>query len=187
MYKTATSTNLIRISVLIIWFCAVILLLLPIYHEGYEYPALKSSQIGILILWSIFWIMIFVFRLRNIEVSDENIIIKNFSKKSVIKYIDIESLFEIRLIRPKLVALMYRNIETNESVKILFIPESNFQQIPQKINQDCEMTSFIKKQINIVNPNFINDKEPLGWITVGLAIISGVLSFFLPYIFLLIF
>ncbi|PKP02739.1 MAG: hypothetical protein CVU11_10835 [Bacteroidetes bacterium HGW-Bacteroidetes-6] len=116
-------------------------------------------------LFSFLFLML-SFRLRRVEASKKQIIIKSLRGKKTINYQDIEWISQPAMIRPVLISINYFDRENEQSVKILIMPDTLSQLFSFSLFEEHEMTTFLRENILIHNPAYSKTNEPSRWIPI---------------------
>lgn len=130
-----------------------------------------SRGTAIMVSWVLVWQLILMFRLRSIEATKDNLVIKGLNTQTIIDYKDIEYISQIAMIRPTLISLKYNDRGTGESHKMLIMPGTNSQ---ANFLEEVAMTKFIREQIAKVNPNYNTEAEPSKWLPLVLVLLTGI-------------
>ena len=128
-----------------------------------------SLFIIIFLLLYIFLVIIlvdFIFRLRHVEVTEDNILIKKMNGKKVVKFKDVQYVYDFINIRGASLVIKYRDAETGKIKVILTRPEEknlspktgfllyNYGSVELKI------TKFIREKATKENPNYSYKSTP---------------------------
>lgn len=124
-------------------------------------------------LWFSFWLVLLSLRLRNVEATRENLVIKSFGKRKTVKYADVEWVSQPAMINPTVISLKYYDRETEESKRILVLPSTQSQMFAFSLIQESDLTLFLRENISVAHPSYSKDNEPSRWIPLGLILLSG--------------
>lgn len=129
------------------------------------------------------WILIFIvqmpFRLKNIETTENGILITDFNKKRLIKYRDINWISKFDLSNPWALTLKYYDQNSGLDKKISYLPN----QMNKGDLKNDAMTNYILEMIEKHNPDYSKDNQPspvrniLILTLLGLPFILGFLYF----------
>jgi hypothetical protein len=132
-----------------------------------------SRGAAIMVGWALIWLIIMMIRLRSIEATHDNFVIKSFQGQKIIDYKDIEWISQIALINPVMISIKYYDKEIGESKKILILPSMSSQIFRFNFLGELDMTKFIREQITAKKPDYSKELEPSRWLPVGLIFITA--------------
>ncbi|MGD9493912.1 MAG: hypothetical protein AB7V36_11230 [Bacteroidales bacterium] len=128
-------------------------------------------------LWLSFWLVLMSLRLRNIEATRENLVIKSFGKRKTVNYADVEWVSQPAMMNPKVISLKYYDRETEESKQILIMPPTQSQMFSFSLFEEHDLTIFLRENISVAHPSYSKDNEPSRWTPLGLILLSGMPAF----------
>lgn len=133
-----------------------------------------SRGASLMVSWALIWLITMMIRLRSVEATQDNFVIKSFRGNKIIDYKDIEWLSQIALINPILISLKYYDKETGQSKKILIMPSLSSQLFRFNFLGELDMTKFIRERLIASRPDYSEELEPSRWLPVGLIFITGI-------------
>lgn len=104
--------------------------------------------------------------LRNIEVTEENIVAKTIFSQNTIDYKDIIYVYNLISFKHTLLIIWYIDTKTNKPKAILVMPErkliskENFSSLYTSYIEDLAITKYIKERAVKDNPNYLNINNP---------------------------
>ncbi len=156
MYKSSPFTFIFKFFFPFFMLAGLIFGIYIAWIEGSpESQGFAKAMITVTIWLSIFLVQM-PFRLKNIETTDNGIIIKDFGKETIIDYKDIQWITKFDFSSPWFVSIKYYIKETGEYKKISFMPN----QSDQRFFANDAMTEFIKNKIITENLNYSKDTQP---------------------------
>jgi hypothetical protein len=112
-------------------------------------------------------------KLRSVEATHDNFVIKSLQGQKIIDYRDIEWVYQIAMINPAMISLKYYDKETGESKKILILPSISSRLFRFNFLDELDMTKFIRERLIASKPDYAQEMEPSRWLPVGLIFITG--------------
>jgi hypothetical protein len=166
MYKSSNLTFFYKYIFVPIWLFGYLWMK---FNHLNNYSELKYFEI--LILWPLSWMTVLMIRLRNIEVTDNFIVIKSFRKQHKVAFKDIEYVSQPLLISPKIVSLKYNDIETNETKKILFM--LSLRSVLFDLFEEADITKLIRAKIISENKSYTEANSPYRWLPIAYIFLTG--------------
>lgn len=156
MYKSSPFTFVFKFIFPVFMLAGVIFGIYMSWTEGTpESQGFAKAMITVTVWISIFLVQM-PFRLKNIETTDQGIIIKDFGKETSVNYKDIDWITKFDFSSPWFITIKYHINETGEHKKISFMPN----QRDQRFFANDAMTEFIKNKIISDNVNYSKDSQP---------------------------
>ena len=173
MYKSSSMTFIYKYVFVPVWGSMFIFGIIESWNTNDPFAYNWSRNAALLVSWALVWLMIMAVRLRRVEATRENLVIKTFKGRMIVDYKDIEWVSQPALINPVMISLKYRDSGSGELKKILILPGMFSQMFRFNFLAELEMTKFIRERIMANNPEYSKELEPSRWLPVGLVFLSG--------------
>ena len=174
MYKSSSMTFVYKYLLTPVWGGVFLFGIIISWNMGDPFSYNWSRGAALMVGWALIWLTIMMIRLRSVEATHENFIIKTIRGRKVIGYKDIEWVSQIAMINPVLISIKYYDKETGDSKKILIIPSMSSQMIKFNFLGEHEMTQFIRERLITTKPDYSIDLEPSRWLPFGLILITSI-------------
>jgi len=174
MYKSSNLTFVYKYLFTPIWGGVFLIGIIATWDKDDQFSHDWSRGAALMVSWALIWLILLMIRLRSIEANESELVIKSFNGQRIVKYRDIEYVTQFARVRPDLISIKYRDIETGESKKILVMPSATSEAFKFKFLEEHEMTKFIRGQIIKQNVNYSSELEPSRWKIFGLIILTGI-------------
>ena len=174
MHKSSSMTFVYKYLFTPTWGGGFLLVIFSTWNTNDSFSQDWSIGAILMLSWILPWLIIMMIRLRSVEASQDNLVIKTFNGPKTIAYKDIEWVFQIALINPTMISLKYHEKETGEFSKILIMPSMSSQLFKFNTLRELEMTKFIREQVMTAKPNYSKDLEPSRWLPLGILLITGI-------------
>ena len=121
MHKSSSMTFVYKYLFTPTWGGGFLLVIFSTWNTNDSFSQDWSIGAVLMLSWILPWLIIMMIRLRSVEASQDNLVIKTFNGPKTIAYKDIEWVFQIALINPTMISLKYHEKETGEFSKILIM------------------------------------------------------------------
>lgn len=159
------------------YFIYIIIIVLSLFfaYKSYTFSLNDNSMNGFnvffipLMIWFSIISIIKFFKLKYVEVNDDNILMSSLMRKKVLNYKDIEW---VHINSGKIanegsiILIKYKNANTGKFNIIYFLPETEIKTngiSSETLSKELEMTKYIKEKIVSANLDHNNINEPFGW------------------------
>ena len=115
-----------------------------------------TKGIIVITIWISYFLFQALFRLKIIEATDSDLMIKEFKKQTIIQYKDVHWITKFDISCPLFITIKYREKESAVDKKISFMPL----QADQRPFTNDAISEFIKDKIKVHNPNYSKDTQP---------------------------
>jgi hypothetical protein len=174
MFKSSSLTFVYKYLFVPIWGGSFAVAIAANWTTDDQFSYTWSRSAAIMVSWGLIWLVVLMIRLRTVEATRDNLIIKKLSGQEIIDYSDIEYVSQIAMLRPTLISLKYLNRKTGESHKILIMPDAGALMFPFNFLEEVDMTRFIRQQVVRANPDYNRESEPSKWLPFGLIMLTGI-------------
>ncbi|WP_291859645.1 hypothetical protein [Marinilabilia sp.] len=137
---------------------------------SHDWSRIAALMVG----WALIWLIIMMIRLKRVEVTQDNLVIKSLGGQKTVDYKDVEWICQIAFINPIMISLKYSDKESGESKKILIIPGMSSQLFKFNFFGELDITKFIRERLVAFKPNYSKELEPSRWLPAGLIFLSGI-------------
>ncbi len=155
----------------------VILIVVSLFfaYKAYVFSLNNDSANGFnlfflpFIAWALVISFLKIYKLKYVEVKDENILIGSLIGKKILEYKDIEWVHINNgkaANRESIILIKYKNINTNKFNIIYFLPKTEIRTnglVSERVSNELEITKFIKDRIVSFRSDFNSINEPSGW------------------------
>jgi len=114
--------------------------------------------------WASVVVVIDIFKLRYVKVSEYNILMKSLKGEEYLDYKNVEWINQnIFGSNWYIVSIKYKNIKTDKSNIIFLLPEMYTSKERLFLFSELNITKYIREQITKVNPSYKIENEPSRW------------------------
>lgn len=155
------------------------LIAVPIMWATGEQPSPDwTPTVIVMVTFALLWMIPMMRRLKTVKAFDDRLMVKGFREEIEVDYEDIEWIYEIAFINPKMISLKFKNRPRIPFEKALIIPAVLFTLNPvrlfNRIRKGTEMTRYIRSQIEEADPTYSREKEPYSWLPAILLFLSAI-------------
>jgi len=175
MYKSSPFTIVFKYFFPVFMFFSLVFGIYMLWTQGSPESQGFAKGMAVMGVWISFFLVQMPFRLKNIETTENGILIKGFKQNTLVEYRNIHWISKFDFSNPWAVTIKYRHPDSGLDRKINFLPN----QSEQRLFGNDAMTQFILEKIKTHNPDYSKDNQPSSFKNILLITLLG-----LPFVFL---
>jgi hypothetical protein len=173
MYKSSSMTFIYKYVFTPLWGLGFLSGIILTWDKEDQFLYDWSRGAAVMVSWALIWLTIMMIRLRNVEASQEFLIIDTFNGQKKIDYAIISWIYQIALIHPTMISIKYYDKEISDYKKILVLPSMSSQLFKFNFLKEHEMTEYIREKIVFKNPGYSKENEPSRWLPIAYIAITA--------------